>query len=448
VTATYNGDANFKASAASSPLSQKIDQGAVSQTLTSSVVNVVATNSFTLSSIVSQSGASNLIGTISPGGQVSFTSANDPSGTVAGACTGRPLAAIANTPRSSTAGCTVTFPSTFNGSFVSGTVPVATSYAGDGNFGASTGSTPPSVTVNVQNFSPSIALVDKTTGNTLSQIALVQRFNNINDPFAPSTITLSATPLSGFSDSLTADPSKNTNVCKVTALQPGQTASDISCLLDQAFSNPQTQNVASFKLQTSPTAFGPYTIQITPVDANAPGLLNSQTFTVNVVQAVSATVFTGGGPVQVTMVVPTGISPSSLSCGPNVFNINKLATVTAASLGLSCSNFSAGSGTGTVTFTLTKGTATAQNQTSNHVMLAAMLGTPLLVVMGLVTGAAKRRKAFLRFFALAALIVVGLHAMGCGGGFNGAIPTSAGSYDLQIVSGGQTQGIVQLTIPR
>jgi len=464
VTATYGGDQYFAPSAASSPLIQFVIKGATSQVLAPASATVVATNPITFSSTVSQADLVTLVGTISPGGSVSFFSSDFSSGTITNNCAKQSLAAIGTaTPRSSKAGCAVSFPSSLSqtgGTPFHGTFTVNTSYQVDSNFNAP-GTAPSSGSITVQNFQPALSVQD-TLQPVTNSVTLIQGFGNRANPFDLSVITLSATSLSGFGDSLTADHDHCT--LSSTSVSTGS-SSGIICKVDTLLPNTGghgsssgTEPVATFNLQSSiGTPIGTYTLTVTPIDAKATNLMNSATITVNVIQTAPATVSTGSS-TQASLSVATAVASASLSCGDKVFNADTQTIVAATSLGLSCTGFTVTppatpGGLNTVTFTITKG-QTAQLVTHSNLVLAAMAGTPLFFLIGLVSRAKSRHQAFLRYFGMTALLFAGLQGLGCGGGFNSTIPKTAGTFDLEIVSTDATTqvstivGVVQLTVPR
>ena len=443
IEAVYSGDLNFFGSSLTTGQppntnapSQNVQQATTSLTVTSSSKNrtSVATQSVTLTATVAPPTGNSYADITPPTGAVTFTLPND----ALDSCTATPTSLPANGQPPYTATCAISFSSQL---FTNTPVTVMAHYNGDSSFFGGDGS----VNQTVQNFTPSSASGPANASPQPGYIPTITQgaSSNTSDPFNPSSVTIKSTPFSGFSDALSISS------CMVTAGPTGWTANSVTCVATPAPAN--SGAFSALKLTSNPPApVGLYTLTVVASDTAVPKLTQLTTFQVNVVQVVSARVSSGGSsPVMIE--IPDNVSVSALACGSTLRNLDNGGSSTLTDLGLSCSGFTTSSGSGnTVTFTVSKSATVAQNATSGHIALAAILGTPLFFLMGLVSRARNKRQSFLRFFGLCALIFAGLQTLSCGGGFNNQLnTTNTGTFDLQIVSmdaPNKSEGVVQLII--
>jgi hypothetical protein len=415
ITATYSGDSNF-ASSSSIPVSQTVTIAPTTTVVVSGSSPSVATQPVTFTATVKAAPPFN--GSAKPtAGSFTFALSGD---TVDQGCNQVPI----NT--AGEARCTVTFSPTI----VSGSVGVSASYANDPNFGDSNNS----VTQIVQNFTLSAA--------TMPAAALVTQGNTTNnDPFNPSTSSVTSTITPGFSDPLLVTS------CAVSAGPSGYVASDLTCAVTQK-TNSGSGTVATFVLSASVSApIGDYTVNVIATDTKVTTLSQPATFKIQVINKAmqvnvpAATSSPVSVPFQLAQPIPQG---AVLSCGSAVYPVTGNGTYGPPSMldvvGISCSGFaSAGTNPPTYTFNLATGgpTASARLSGTGNVFAAAILGVPFLVLIGLLPGARTRRQSFLRFLGAIALIAIAMHTVGCGsGGFKRTSPSVAisGSYALQVES--------------
>jgi len=430
ITAIYNGDGNFKASAASNILTQAVNPTATTVTVASSNPVSIATNQVTFTASIKPA----FVGT-APTGTVTFSLAQ---GANVYACIGSPATVVAN-GTAYTANCSVVFPST-----ASGAISVSAVYSGDPNFVGSTGNT----SQTVQNF----VLAFSTPG----PIHVTQGYANSSDPFQPVTITAISTPSSGFSDTLSL-------TCVVTNSN-GQTVSDPSCTPARTTLAASGGTPPAYTFSASPTAAtGAYTVTLSGVAQTtttlsqstamtvfvvglsgplslSPGASGSEKISFNTVPATSAAL-TSLGSFNCTGIVfaPDG-PPSSLGAIKCTFPSSTVPVVN-------------GSPTTMVPITIAVEStiASAAPVRSNSIASAALWGVPLLALLAWFTQRKSSRRNFFRFIGMLLLIVGIGHAIGCGGHFNPpTLPTSpvkSGNYLVQVVATGDDGQTYYAVVP-
>jgi len=428
ITATYGGDGNFQASPASAPFSQTVQPAPTVVTITSATpTSVVSQPVLFTATVAPQPG---FVGAIVPSGTLTFSL---PPGT-ANPCTPLTPPGTGTSPNPTT--CALAFPAP------GGLITVDSTYNGDPNFQPSTGS----ISQAVQDFKLAFTVTSTGILPYSGTVYLSQGSISSGDPFNSVKILLKASPTNayGFGDQLKA-------TCSVSD-STGVTVTNVTCAPTPSSGTLPGDGSAAASLSYTLTAastapVGPYTLTVTAADVTTPTLSHSTTLGVIVLQTAPASVSSTGS-TSVTITTANTVDLGSLSCSSavgGVVAINADGTFTATSLkalGLTCSNFAAGSGTNVYTFTISANqTTAAQRSRPGNIAVAAMLGSPLILLFGLLSGTKSRRKSIYRLFALLVLCYAGLQSIGCGGGFKVPPTTTAtGSYDLQIVStaGGTT----------
>ncbi len=437
ITATYNGDTNFAASLPAA-LNELVNPAPTAVTLVSSLPTSVATQSVTFTATVMPSPT----GATSPTGKITFTSSD---GTV-NTCGAVPVTVPGN--GTAKASCMVPFPLTTGGQ-----VSVSASYSGDINFVANSGS----FAQTVQNFSVAFS------SPASDVVLLTQGYSNVTDPFVPTQITVVSTPVGGFSDPLKV-------TCAVINTSTSSPVSDPSCSPLSATLPGNSGSLGYTISASSSAAPGAYSVTLTAIDSNTSALVQTTVKPLAVyVVGVSGPIIVAPGVAATQSAVfntatpPSGQAPTTLSsfkCGTLV---NVATGSEVASTGLTCTGPSggvtvpAGAQSVTVSITITDtGSTTAQMQRSSTVSMAALLGIPLLALVGWFGSRKSPRKNFFRFLGLILLILGLSYATGCGGSFTstGTPPSSGGiapgSYLVQVVAtdqnGANYYAVVPLTV--
>jgi len=422
---------------------------------------------------------------VAPTGTVAFTSSD---GVLNGytACATAPLTATKANPAlnipagSSIATCTVQFPITEplgTGTTVatncsktppSGQVCVTATYNGDTNFGMATYN----FAQVVQNYG--VAFTAPAAG---TPVIVTQDFSNATDLFNPAPIAAQVTSSGGFSDPLTV-------TCSVTAVSvanipAGQAVSDPSCAPSSAALSGVSGSTLTYSISASTTApIGAYSVQLTATDLNTKaGYSISQStmasLTVNVVGQTPALTLAQGATGAESLVFNTASAASgstllSFGCGKiftsdgvSVPNPSNAPVVTCTDSSIPSGGVPVGSnGLTTVPIQVSLATTTAQINRSSTVSLAALLGVPLLALIGWFGSRKSPRRNFFRFIGLILLMAGAAYAVtGCGGSFTqtGGIPGQGGlgkgTYLVQVIAydgskqtGNQYYAVVPLTV--
>jgi hypothetical protein len=429
IVATYSGDANFPATASSATL-LTVGKATTALSVTTSASTAVAEQVVFFTATVTPQFQSP--GGTAPSGLVQFTS-SDPDLAVNTICKATTVAAANN--GTSLATCTVQFPLNESGQYT-----VSASYSGDSNFAPNSNTTGNSVQQTIQNFS--VAFTAPTSG----PVTLTQKYSNSSDPFTPATITVTSTPLFSFNDPLTG-------TCTVinTSVTPPAAVSDPSCTVTP-LAGGSTQAWTYTVSASANAPIGPYSLLLTAADSATPALKQSTTVPVVVyVVAQSGTVNLSTGATSTeedvtfdTATLPSGVAPKTLvsfACG-TIWNLGTNLAVSGSPL--TCSGPSAtvnvtGSQT-TVPITISGvATTTAQVQRSSASYAAALLGLPLLALIGWIGGRKSQHRNFFRFLGLVLLIVGLSYASGCGGSYTKpptqpGLGISSGTYLVQVVA--------------
>jgi hypothetical protein len=218
-------------------------------------------------------------------------------------------------------------------------------------------------------------------------------------------------------------------------------ASGITCSVTAATSTTGSLTISA----TSAAALGTYTATLTVSDSTTAALLESQAVGFTVIAQPTTVTDANNGTVTANFTLPASFNApaaSTLSCSQTVATQNSSgayvkSSSTLAQFGLSCSAITLGTN-GAYSFTVTAGTATAQVQVRDKRIYAALYGSPLLLLFGLLPAVRRHRKALLRGLILLALTAGLINgATGCSsGGFNPNYqvnPAVSGYYLLEIV---------------
>jgi hypothetical protein len=487
VTATYSGDANYLAStvspSTSTPLTVSTIQAKDSVKVGSMLPMSVASQAVTFTANI----VPTPFGTV-PTGTVTFASSD---GTPA--CAG-----VQVIPDTSTldqtlfggvtgiASCTVQYP--FSEPLANSSVVITATYSGDANFPAGNGQ----FTQTVQNYTVAFC-PSPGTGScpnvAPSSVTVTQGFASgatkgaSVDPFAAATIVGTVTTSGGFT---------NANGIKVTCAVVSNTTSlpvtDPSCspLSDTLQTSATGTGIypISYTMSASPTApIGSYSVSLTAVAnstvaGNAYSITHTTATTTGVLtvyvvgQSTALTLAEGAtgtvNPVFNTAAAAPGATLLSFACGKVVTSAG--GSVAKAVISCTDTNIPAGGvpvGTGsnpantaltTVPIQISLATTTeARLNKSNAVSLAALLGIPLLALMGWMGSRKSPRRNFFRFIGLILLLVGASYAgSGCGGSFTqtGGEPNTGGlapgSYLVQVVAydgAGQTGNKYYAVVP-
>ena len=475
IIATYSGDINFKGSTVSSA---NFTVGAtpttlsLSSTLPTSVVSQIVT--FTAQVVSGNPGA------VAPSGTVSFTS-TDPS-SIASQCSAQPVTPVENAKATGFDGiatCSVQFPITeqFTAPFaVSAVYNPATTPVQD--FTTSNNS----IQQAVQNYSVAFSAPVSGTPPALAPVFVTQGYSNTSDPFNPKTsITVQVTSSGLFSDSLNI-------TCTVTAkvvfsLPGGQAVSDPSCAATSSASTLSgvTGSTLSFTVTASAAApVGSYNVTITATDnsANQTKTNGGAAYSLSETTTTNPVVYVVGQSAPLTLaqgatgnVIPTfntSTAPSSdnlttFACGSieELVNGSPSGNPFSSAGVLTCSGPSGvtvgSNGLTAVPIQVTLITTSAQLNRSSTVSLAALLGIPLLALMGWFGNRKSPRRNFFRFIGLILMMVGVTYAVtGCGGSFKqtGSQPSNSGlgvgTYLVQVVAtdqaGNKYFAVVPLTV--
>jgi large repetitive protein len=437
-------------------------------------------------------------GPVAPNGTVVFSSTD--AANTAGNCGAQPVTAVPNLASPSTgldgiAHCSVQFPITeqFTAPIsITATYVPATSPQ---DFGASLNT----ISQTVQNYSVAFTAPGvSSTPPALAPIFVTQGFSNTSDPFNPKTniaaaVTTSGGFTGGFSDSLNV-------TCSVTAVAAipsagiisGQAVSDPTCAPASqtlATSSATSSYPLTYTVSASATApIGAYyvTIRVTDSGPQANGNTGaayslSETTTTNPIVYVvgeSTSLTLAQGAVGVanavfnTEAAASGSSLVSYACG-KVFSTKTgiIANPSSAPV-VTCNGptTTVGAGSNPPSSSLTTvpiqvslaSSATAQLHRSNTVSLAALLGVPLLALVGWLGSRKSPRRNFFRFIGLILLMVgVSYAVTGCGGSFtqtgsqvsSGGLGTNDSPYLVQVIAydgpnqtGNEYFAVVPLTV--
>ena len=432
VLASYSGDSNFHPS--SGTLTQTVHQTATTTVNVSSLNPSVSTQTVTFTATVQDKYS----GPFSPTGTVTFTDTTGP-GSPVQICT-------ATLTTMETASCASSM-------LLSGPRTITATYSGDNSFVGSPGS----LTQTVQNFS--------LTPSPTIPISIAPGYSNspagslFTNPALNQTVTATATPLYGFTDSVAlscsiSPPVNNPLTCRLspTTLASGPTMVTVTA-----------------GTPSQPTPPGLYTLTVTGTDSRVRTLTQTATFVVNVIQTAtpvsvlagdsgnSSPTFAGQSGVTVTFFPSMGSTPTPscpLVTGPGVPPGGVLPT----NIGINCTAFnptsrtfdSNGSASVTVTISTTPPTQTSQLRNRTGVLAAFWLGIPGVVLIGSVRGRRLTSRVILQSLAILLIIVALLSGVGCGGGFNRTTTTAGtgtptGSYQV-LVQGTDANGMTYSAI--
>jgi hypothetical protein len=477
VVATYSADANFSASA-SSALNFVVGQTPTTLSLTSTLPTAVVSQIVTFAARV----VSGNPGAVAPSGTVSFTS-TDPS-SIASQCGAQPVTPVENAKATGFDGiatCSVQFPITeqFTAPFaVSAVYNPATTPVQD--FMTSNSS----IQQAVQNYIVAFTAPVSGTPPALAPVFVTQGYSNINDLFNPNTdITVQVTSSGSFEDKLNI-------TCRVTAqvvstIPAGQAVSDPSCAANSSAStlSGATGSTLSFTVTASPAApVGSYNVTITATDNSATQTMTNggAAYSLSETTATPVVVYVEGesngltlaqgatgteNPVFNTAGATSGSKLLSFACG-KVFTAAGVSVPNPSSAPVvTCTGPTGGvtvgsAGLTTVPIQISLATTVAQLNRSNTASLAALLGIPLLALMGWFGSRKSPRRNFFRFIGLIVLMVGASYAAtGCGGSFTqtGGLPSNGGlpvgSYLVQVIAyggsnqtGNQYYAVVPLTV--
>jgi hypothetical protein len=363
--------------------------------------------------------------------------------------------------------CTVEFKS--SKSLTDPKVTVAAQYSGDDNFSPGSGTTSQVVQdFGVQFDSPSSA------SGALAPVYLTQGFTNQTDPFNPTPVKGTLFTSGQFNQLLSA-------TCSVTTVRTSAPVSDPSC--SPYFSTRQTQSTIDsyplvYTLRASSSApVGSYQVSIAVV-SNGPVSIMRQTPTsllVYVVGQSSALTFAQGGTGTLedvsfnTAAAPASDTLQSFACGKVSLSgavVNGVQTYTPVSnADLNCANQTTApvpvsvEGMTAVTITISSGSSSAQLKGAGTGTLAAMLGLPVLALLGWSGRLGSRRRNIFRFIALLMIAGTSFAVTSCGGSYTktgGAFSKGGlapGTYLVQVIAfdgpnqtGNKYYAVVPLTV--
>ena len=258
-------------------------------------------------------------------------------------------------------------------------------------------------------------------------------------PFSPTPVEITPEPINGFTDKIDL-------TCSVVPMA-ASTGSTPSCgfgvssqSTTGSFPTGSVAPVALTITSAAKDAPGEYTVTITGTDDVTQALVQSTSFTLNVVQVIGTLSVASGSVTEadVDITVPQNVTLDSDSF--KCVNIINTATNTPANgNGLTCTAGMPGawnSGTIEVPITITAG---ASPSSGSSVRAAALWAMPLVAVLLLLSGGRTRRKSLFRFLSLV-LLAAGVSAgVGCGGSFTGPPPvtgTAPGNYAVEVTAAG------------
>jgi hypothetical protein len=352
------------------------------------------------------------------------------------------------TPSTGVASCMTT-------SLIAGSHTIGAAYGSDPNFTGSSATAAQSV----QDY----ALALMTSG----PITITQGYTNSTDPFAKESITATASSIANFSGTLAL----TCNVVAVSvpsgAVLPQCTLSNTSLPIPTGNTVNVTINAGSGSSAASP---GAYTVSITGVDATTGLSHTTSPIPFNIqFEAAPLTIVSGattGNTTTAEFVLPANVGITGFQCA-SVTGPTLASSVAPVALSIGCafnpaSVAPSGSAqTASVTITISTGGATTAklNDTSNRttIVVAGVLGIPILALFGFMPGGKTSRKIFLRYLGIVFALVVLLQGVGCGGGSFTAPKsvsgqTPPGAYTI-LVQGtgtdGQTyQAVIQVNVTR
>lgn len=441
IAATYAGDTNFTTS--SNSLTQTVNPGTSTITLVSSPNPSIALNPKGYNDQVGLTATVGPSNGVPLSGTVTFTDNGAP---IAECVTGVPV-----NPSTGAASC-ITSSLTF------GSHTIQAAYNGDSNFTASG----VSVTQSVQDYT----LAASPTGT----VTVGQRFSSVTDPFSSQAISVSASPIAGFTGQLALS-------CSVVPVTAPEGAVPPTCILGSSTmaitASAQQQPVGvtiDAGTGSNPVATtGTYSVSITGVDSATRLTRTSAAFTVNIrFQAAPITIVSGattGNTSTVQFSLPPNVGITAIQCA-SVTGPTLTSSVAPVALSMGCafdpSTIAAASTSQNVTVTVTVSTNATNTTAQLHndrtaVVMAGMIGVPLLLLLGWMPGGKSSRKILFRYMGIVFAIVLVLQGTGCGGGQFTAPPsvsgqTPPGSYNILVQGTGTDhqlyQAVVQVNVTR
>jgi hypothetical protein len=452
ITATYSGDTNFVAGTVAT-FQQTVKQDSSTVAVVSASPTSVAAQSVVFTATVTPQYSAGTTPT-APGGTISFSVSNNFACNETMPETLTPSASGAT----STATCTVAIPVTFT----SGSFTVAAAYSGDSNFLPSSSA---AATETVQNFSVAFSTQPANT----SLIYLTQGYANTADPFKPVAVNMTLTPINAFNGALT-------NTCQVLNASTNAPVTDPSCQVSQSPESSGSGNYAVTVTASSTAALGEYFVTVTATDSMNPNLHQSpppKSLFVYVVGATSALTLANGAVATSanavlfdTATLPSGTAPATLTlgtspCGP-IYDLTAgtiLKSTTVLCYGPSTATPTTNPQTTVGPITIIPVGAAAANsaaQRSGDIYAAALLGIPILALLGWFGRMNSSRKNFFRFLGLILMLVGVSCATGCGGSFTlastggGGGLTAGHNYLIQVTAQGDNgadyYAVVQLDV--
>lgn len=440
IAATYAGDTNFNTSTNS--LTQTVNPGNSTITLVSSPNPSIALNPKGYNDQVGLTATVGPTSGVLLSGSVTFTDNGAP---IAECQSGVPV-----NPTTGTASC-------ITSSLGFGSHTIQAAYNGDSNFTAS-GAT---ITQSVQDYTLSAS----PTGT----VTVGQRSTNTTDAFSQEAISVSATPIAGFTGQLALS-------CTVVPVSAPDGAVPPTCILGStsipitasAQQQPVSVTIDAGTGSNPVATTGTYNVSITGVDSATGLTRTSAAFVVNIrFQAAPITIVSGatsGNTSTVQFSLPPNVGITTIQC-TSVTGPTLTSSVAPVALSMGCafdpSTIAAASTSQDVMVTVTVSTsATTTAKLNDHrttVVMAGMIGVPLLLLFGLMPCGKSSRKVLLRFMAVAFAVVLVLQGTGCGGGQFTAPPsvsgqTPPGSYNILVQGTGTDhqlyQAVIQVNVTR
>jgi hypothetical protein len=437
IFASYLGDNNYTAAPVN--ITQTVGQLTPTLTLTALPSPTTINSSVTFTATLTAP-AGGTFTPSAPTGAVNFA---------IGSASGTSICSNVKLDGNETATCTVT-------SLPAGTNTINATYSGDPNFASSSGSVPETV----QDFSIAFSA---PTSNTLY---LTESYSNTTDPFKQVPISVSITPLYGFSDNLQlicslVSPGKSSPV-------PGSTCA-VSATPSLSGSYTVTVTAPPPGSQSPDPGIGLYNVTVTATDTN-PNLssaLTHQTPTpvqVYVVGKAPQIAFTGAAILATENVEFNTVTTIGASSQPTLGNFT-CNTVVSASGGTQINNAVICSGSSTpasgtdetaVSITIiasgTGGATAFRTERSSGISVAAFLGVPILALVGWLGRKKSGRQNCIRFIGLILMLAGVSYVTSCGGSFKlpstpaaGGIPN--GNYLIQMVATDQNNANYYAVVP-
>ena len=415
VIATYLGDGNFQSSAPFA-LPQEVDKTKTATTITPNLNPSVYKQPVTFSIVV----APQFSMPFSIGGSVTLSIGN----TAIPEC--QNIAVTATSTGIGEASC-------HSASIPAGDpVVIDGLYSGDSNF------LPSSTTIKqtVRDFSLAVTptqsqITPVTDSNGKYVVTVIQGYTNQtqpsfayitnNPPNFNQTITVSATPIFKYSNSLNLS-------CAVTLVgQMGPNQINPLCSVARGQIGPSGMTTVAIDASNK-ASVGTYVITVTAIDATGVQLSHSDQFTLLIASNIATLNVSAGAPTSASVSFASAAAsnvtfscispPAGISCAfnPSPANLDPASPLA-------------------VNITITAAQTTSLLRTPTRIFATFWFGLPAVVWIGLVPFRKQSLKIFLRMLLMLMIVLILLQAIGCGGGSFSRPPgtqTQVGSYNLLV----------------